>query len=750
MSETLLTVIVNDLNSLISTKVDKTIRINNKSLNKNIQINKNDIGLNNVDNTSDINKPISIAQQSALNNKVDKNLTINNKPLTNNILLNIEDIGNLSNVNNTSDLNKPISIAQQAAFDLKVDKTITINGYNLNNNILLTKNDLELDQVNNTSDLDKPVSNAVQSILDTLILTFNNSNILIENINSSLSSLVPNTRKINVYTLDSDITLTKSDVGLSNVDNTSDMDKPVSTAQQASFNYIKSNYVPNTRKLNNYTLDSDITLIKSDVGLSNVDNTSDINKPVSTAQQTALNLKVDKTTTVNGYNLSSNINLNKSDVGLSNVDNTSDTSKPVSTQQQTALNLKVDKTTTVNGYNLSSNINLNKSDVGLSNVDNTSDTSKPVSIPQQTALNLKVDKTTTVNGYNLSSNINLNKSDVGLSNVDNTSDTSKPVSTPQQTALNLKENTSNKNIANGYAGLDATGKLFTSQMPITGLKYLGVWNANTNTPVITSSVGSSGNYYKVSVNGNTNIDGLNTWNIGDWIIFNGSTWDKIDNSELVNSVNGYIGSVVLTKSDVGLSNVDNTSDINKPVSTAQQTALNLKQNTNEKGVANGYASLDSSGLIPSSQLRTKTAYAIYKNNGINQSGPVILYFDSSFYTSNNNILDNNLNQTARVRIRGNLNPGIYIMTIATPGRSSDYNIGRYLDIYKISSSTDNGSTWSNVIPDLYPEMLTTICPRVLSLSVSNDTVYRVSWNGVSGGFGFVTDPEPYIIIEGPY
>jgi hypothetical protein len=208
--------------------------------------------------------------------------------------------------------------------------------------------------------------------------------------------------------------------------------------------------------------------------------------------------------------------------------------------------------------------------------------------------------------------------------------------------------------------------------------------------------------------------------------------------------------ITLIKSDVGLSNVDNTSDINKPVSTAQQTALNLKQNTNEKGVANGYASLDSSGLIPSSQLRTKTAYAIYKNNGINQSGPVILYFDSSFYTSNNNILDNNLNQTARVRIRGNLNPGIYIMTIATPGRSSDYNIGRYLDIYKISSSTDNGSTWSNVIPDLYPEMLTTICPRVLSLSVSNDTVYRVSWNGVSGGFGFVTDPEPYIIIEGPY
>lgn len=45
---------------------------------------------------------------------------------------------------------------------------------------------------------------------------------------------------------------------------------------------------------------------------------------------------------------------------------------------------------------------------------------------------------------------------------------------------------------------------------------------------------------------------------------------------LVNSINGKIGEVVLGKSDIGLSNVDNTSDLNKPVSTAQQTALDLK------------------------------------------------------------------------------------------------------------------------------------------------------------------------------
>ena len=60
--------------------------------------------------------------------------------------------------------------------------------------------------------------------------------------------------------------------------------------------------------------------------------------------------------------------------------------------------------------------------------------------------------------------------------------------------------------------------------------------------------------------------------------------------------------LALTKSDVGLANVDNTSDANKPVSTATQTALNLKEATANKAVANGYASLGSDGKVPTAQL----------------------------------------------------------------------------------------------------------------------------------------------------
>ncbi|MGM9544035.1 MAG: hypothetical protein ACI3T9_03555 [Romboutsia timonensis] len=55
-----------------------------------------------------------------------------------------------------------------------------------------------------------------------------------------------------------------------------------------------------------------------------------------------------------------------------------------------------------------------------------------------------------------------------------------------------------------------------------------------------------------------------------------SKWLNTTEQGIVISVNGRTGEVVLTKTDVGLSNVDNTSDINKPVSTAQQAALNDK------------------------------------------------------------------------------------------------------------------------------------------------------------------------------
>ena len=123
-----------------------------------------------------------------------------------------------------------------------------------------------------------------------------------------------------------------------------------------------------------------VVVTKTDVGLGNADNTSDANKPVSIATQTALNLKAPIasptfTGTVSGITATM--------VGLGNVDNTSDANKPVSTATQTALNLKANLanptfTGTVGGITATM--------VGLGNVDNTSDANKPVSTAQRAAI----------------------------------------------------------------------------------------------------------------------------------------------------------------------------------------------------------------------------------------------------------------------------------------------------------------------------------------------------------------------------
>ena len=174
--------------------------------------------------------------------------------------------------------------------------------------------------------------------------------------------------------------------------------------------------------------------------------------------------------------------------------------------------------------------------------------------------------------------INVTQTDVGLSNVDNTADADKPVSGPQQTALNLKVNNSEKGVADGVATLDAGGKVPISQISDTVLgqvEYMGSWNAATNTPTLPTTPEKKGDYYVVNTAGDR--FGM-SFNVGDWIISNGTAWEKVDNTDQVVSVNGKIGAVVITKGDVDLGNVDNTADVNKPVSGPQQTALNLKAN----------------------------------------------------------------------------------------------------------------------------------------------------------------------------
>jgi hypothetical protein len=67
------------------------------------------------------------------------------------------------------------------------------------------------------------------------------------------------------------------------------------------------------------------------------------------------------------------------------------------------------------------------------------------------------------------------------------------------------------------------------------LEYLGTWDASSNVPFLQSGQGQKNGYYVVSVTGSTSLDGVIGWEVGDWAIFNGTTWEQIDNQQNMSS-----------------------------------------------------------------------------------------------------------------------------------------------------------------------------------------------------------------------
>jgi len=174
----------------------------------------------------------------------------------------------------------------------------------------------------------------------------------------------------------------------------------------------------------------------------------------------------------------------------------------------------------------------------------------------QTVTNKTIDATlNTVSGISNSSiaaNAAIDASKIGDGSVSSTEfGYLNGVSSAIQTQLGTKENVSNRGIANGYASLDSSGKLPISQLPTSAMEYKGTWNVATNTPVLADGTGDTGDIYIVSTGGTINLGSGNiTFAVGDWAVYNGSTWQKSLNSNAVASVNGYTGTVTLTTSDL--------------------------------------------------------------------------------------------------------------------------------------------------------------------------------------------------------
>lgn len=176
-----------------------------------------------------------------------------------------------------------------------------------------------------------------------------------------------------------------------------------------------------------------------------------------------------------------------------------------------------------------------------------------------------------------------------------------------------KQDISEKGMADGYASLDSSAKIPINELPdaiLGALKFKGLFNGSTGIvtsadpainglPIPAAALANEGWFFITTVAGNYTIDGITSWNVGDWPVSLGNTWAKVDNTDSVVSVNAMTGAVVLTKSDIGLGNVDNTSDADKPISNATQTALNAKVTANAPivGATKTKVTYDSKGLV---------------------------------------------------------------------------------------------------------------------------------------------------------
>lgn len=186
---------------------------------------------------------------------------------------------------------------------------------------------------------------------------------------------------------------------------------------------------------------------------------------------------------------------------------------------------------------------------------------------------------------------------------------------------------------NGVATLDGGGKIPAAQLPSTIMDYLGMWAASTNTPTLADGVGSAGDVYLASDAGTVDFgSGPIAFALGDWAVYSGTVWQHSSNANSVVSVNGFTGIVSLSLSDltskshtaltdigtnthaqidthvastsnphsvtatqVGLGNVDNTSDSTKNSASVALTNKTIDGNSNTLTVLAG---TQLSGQVP--------------------------------------------------------------------------------------------------------------------------------------------------------
>ena len=339
-----------------------------------------------------------------------------------------------------------------------------------------------------------------------------------------------------------------------------------------------------------------LTTLKSNLALDKVNNTADSSKPISKSTQSALDQKLNivdstkayvtpfqlasfkfstTTSSIDTINLSNRINLKSNSVDTASLFRKSDT-----TNLYNRINLKLNIADTASLLRKSDttilydriNLKLNIADTVslLKKIDTTSLSNRidfKLNINDTTSLFRKSDTSTLSNRINLK----LTKSDTStLSNRINyklnIADTSNLLRKSQVGAIN------------GAASLDATGKVPSVQIPAISFSSVDVVNSMAAMLSFTSGTGLATDRLIGSIV--VRLDSSKNFVLANLPASNRTNWIELVNPDApVKAVNGLTGYIDLRKVNIpDLINVDNTSDVLKPLSLAASTAIDLKLN----------------------------------------------------------------------------------------------------------------------------------------------------------------------------
>lgn len=313
--------------------------------------------------------------------------------------------------------------------------------------------------------------------------------------------------------------------------------------------------------------------------------------------------------------------------------------------------------------------------------------------------------------------------------------------------------------ANGVATLGNDGKVPASQLNIAGsVVYKGSWDASSNTPYLHNDTGTVGWEYKVTSSGTVDFGaGDITFGTGDWVIYNGSIWEKIPGTVGVTAFNNRIGDVTLSLTDVNAALGYTPYSSSNPAGyiTLVQIPPNVSTFNGRYGavtlLSSDVVSALSTGSIQNAKL-ANSSITIHTGEGLNGGGTVALggsitlsstVAAYSLPTASNSVLGG-VKIGSGLSIDGNsvlsTNASQYTLPIASTSTLGGIKVGAGLTIDGtgiLSTATtldsagfyDTSSQSIANIANAYPVILNSSFKVSPTITISSNSYINVSHNG---------------------